>query len=124
MGAARSTGIFNSTGGYITFCDADDWYEENYISEHIKHIKKYNADISLCKTQVIFGNEPNNCNYNDEVEILEGDLVSQYVTFSGISVSLYDKVFKRECIMQPELMNSFRFSEDLFMNFVACKYAK
>lgn len=69
------------------------------------------------------GNDTSNNKYNREVEVIEGDLIQRYLTFGGISVFLWDKVFRRDCIFKPELLNSLRFAEDLFMNYVACKYA-
>lgn len=123
VGAAKSRGVFESSGDYIAFCDSDDWYDDNYISEHIKHIEKYNADISMCRMNITSGNDTSDNGDNKDVEVIEGDVIQRYLTFSGISVTLCDKVFKRDCILKPELLNSLRYGEDLFMNYVACKYA-
>lgn len=33
ISAARNLGIKNSTGEFICFCDADDFYEKNYVEK-------------------------------------------------------------------------------------------
>ena len=46
---ARNCGLDNATGDYIGFVDSDDYIEPNMFETLIKAIKKYSADISMCK---------------------------------------------------------------------------
>lgn len=48
VSAARNAGIEASNGNFITFIDADDYVEVNYIEELYDTLYKYNADICLC----------------------------------------------------------------------------
>ena len=45
---ARNTGIENSTGAYITFVDADDWVDSEYIEFLHTRIIEVDADIVMC----------------------------------------------------------------------------
>lgn len=122
VGAARSVGIKKSTGDYIAFCDSDDWYECNFIEEHIKHLEKYNADISECSMQI---SSTANLEYDDSITIKEGySFILDYLNYNCVSVALWDKMYKRSILDNEEVFNNLRYSEDLYMNYVACKYAK
>lgn len=96
VGVAKSIGVQKSIGEYIAFCDSDDWFDANYLKEHMKHLKTYNAEISMCRTQVSNQKDTGN---SDEIEIIEKqNIVKNYINYEGISVSLWDKVFKREVL--------------------------
>lgn len=120
-GAAKCRGIKESSGDYIAFCDADDWFESNYLQEHIKHLKQYNSEISVCRTHI--SNTADKGNSDDIVIKEKPNIINDYLSYDGISVSLWDKVFKREVLDNEEIFNDFRYSEDLYMNYCACKNA-
>ena len=121
VGVARCRGIKESSGNYIAFCDADDWFEDNFLQEHLKHLEKYNAEISMCRTHITGSADIGN---SDDVSIKEKtDIVKDYLNYCGITVSLWDKVYKRELLDNKEIINDLRYSEDLYMNYIACKYA-
>jgi glycosyltransferase involved in cell wall biosynthesis len=121
IGAARCKGIKESLGDYIAFCDSDDWFDSNYLQEHMSHLEKYDCDISMCRTHISNAIDTGN---NEEIEIKEKSaIVEDYLKYDGISVSLWDKVFKNEVLKNEDIDNDFRYSEDLYMNYVACKYA-
>ena len=122
VGSARSKGIKESIGDYIAFCDSDDWYDNNFLEEHIKHLERYDADISQCRTLISSAKDVGN---NERITIMDmNSFVSEYLNYNCVSVSLWDKVYKREVLNNREIFNSLHYSEDLYMNYVACKYAK
>jgi glycosyltransferase involved in cell wall biosynthesis len=51
---ARNTGLQSATGTYIGFIDSDDTIEPDMYELLINNILKYDADISVCRLQVIF----------------------------------------------------------------------
>lgn len=121
VGAGRCRGIKESTGEYIAFCDSDDWFEDNYLEEHIRHLKEYNAEISMCRTHI---SNTADSGYSDEIIVREvPEIIKDYLTYNGISVSLWDKVFKKSLFDNKDVINDFRYSEDLYMNYIACKHA-
>ena len=46
--SARNTGLANSRGEYVCFCDGDDMLERNFVSSLAKSIAKDDSDISFC----------------------------------------------------------------------------
>lgn len=50
---SRNRGISEVTTEYITFCDSDDWYRNDFLSIMIEKIEKFNADIAFCGHVVI-----------------------------------------------------------------------
>lgn len=54
---ARNKGIEISTGDFITFVDADDWVDNNMISEMMKIIIKEDPDVLMCSFYLTNGNK-------------------------------------------------------------------
>ncbi|NSB16579.1 glycosyltransferase family 2 protein [Clostridium beijerinckii] len=48
QGKARSEGIKQAKGEYLTFVDSDDWVSEDYLEKLYNSLKDNNADISVC----------------------------------------------------------------------------
>lgn len=48
-GHARNTGLAVTTGEYLSFLDADDWFELNMLETMVTAAKKDDADIVFCK---------------------------------------------------------------------------
>jgi len=48
QGIARNFGIKIAKGEYITFLDADDWWNKDYLSEMLLGTQNFNNDIVIC----------------------------------------------------------------------------
>jgi|GEM_PF-599306 len=54
--AARNTGVERATGTYIGFIDSDDTIAPDMFELLVNNAVNFNADISVCRLQVIFPN--------------------------------------------------------------------
>jgi len=57
---SRNNGIAVASSKYITFCDADDWYDIDFLQVMHSSLKKDNSDIVFCGYKVV--DENNNKN--------------------------------------------------------------
>ncbi|MCH3993389.1 MAG: glycosyltransferase family 2 protein [Prevotella sp.] len=102
--SARNVGLDNAEGKYITFCDADDYVESNWLSVFMSNIKDYDIVISSISqnqdsiiTKRIFP-------YN----IHEIDLTWAILRLEGAPGFLWNKCFKNDIIRK----NHLRFNEN------------
>ena len=91
-GYSRNRALEITNTKYVTFIDSDDYIEPNYISEHMKLIKKENADISICDLKVIYANT-----HKFEIsQCCDKKFTKKNIILSGLAASPCNKVFKRE----------------------------
>lgn len=50
-GKARNTALPYATGKYISFLDADDWFEQDFLEKMFDRSNEVQADICICETQ-------------------------------------------------------------------------
>ena len=50
---SRNRGILSATTEYITFCDADDSYEPDFLSKLFNELEKNKADLVVCGYSVV-----------------------------------------------------------------------
>ena len=62
VSSARNIGIKNATGDWLTFVDADDWIENNFVEQLLKIGNQENAEIVLCGYNRV--NRNNKCEVN------------------------------------------------------------
>ena len=102
-GLARQAGLDAAQGEYVTFCDADDMYQNfGVFSLYIEEIKNKQPDI--IQTQWI---EEIRANVQDKDGSTASKLV--YITHDFESTWMHGKVFKKQFLTD----NNIRFSEKL-----------
>lgn len=103
----RLDAFHNSTGEYITFVDADDYVEEDYVSFMVEHLERENVDVVSSQHNNVIGSKI----YKDIRKIqgrfdkqgIENLLETKYLYDSstqktGITVYLCTKLIKREFV--------------------------
>ncbi|HWQ98523.1 MAG TPA: glycosyltransferase [Clostridia bacterium] len=71
VSAARNTGLAQAKGAYISFVDADDWVEPDYLSYLLKLLLDHDVALSACN-HFVYARERDHAKYpvNHEVCIL------------------------------------------------------
>ena len=126
---ARKSGLQISRGEYIAYVDGDDWIEPEMFERLYSTMAENNADIVMCGHYIDTGNISKEA-YHDVpdgyygkkqlIEQIYPEMIVGREFFDWkIYPALWDKLFKRECIMpyQMEVDDRLRMGED-----AACTY--
>lgn len=58
-GKARNIAIRSARGEWLTFCDSDDWYEADFLSEMHTAVIESGSDIAMCEYRKVFESQKN-----------------------------------------------------------------
>ena len=116
-GAARNTGIEHAAGEYVLFLDADDEYDESYVSRMYEAIDKNHADIAVCQFTVddsMLGRTAKNSGYSCVTVPADKAIPTRNVTnlATAVSVVPHCKIIRRSLIEDNNLL----FTESKSMN--------
>lgn len=101
---ARNVAMKMANGDYITFVDADDWLEVDFIENSINIIRKYNADILLGNHYLDFMNGKSECALNVQQEYIMNNIetVEKLFIMRGtkerIPWSVWGKLYRKEIL--------------------------
>lgn len=122
--AARNNGIDTSKGEYITFVDADDYIDDDYLQNLLHAIIGSNADICCCGYNCILPNDQYKWNDFESSNNISRDLfLKQLLTGTGGITwgKLYkSELIKENCITFP---NNISICEDQIFAVDCWKYA-
>ena len=109
---SRNVGLKNVSGSYISFVDADDYVDRNFIKELMIGIKKYNVDFIQCGT-VINENKLLYC-YDRESIFASADQMILDFLMRGMSGTVWDKLYKKELLDGIYFDEEYSKNEDAF----------
>lgn len=106
--SARKTGLAASHGRYIAYVDGDDWIEDTMYERLRQCLVESDADISMCGryedtgeyTKAVYhGADQGKYDKKRMLEYIYPKMIVNEVFFKwGIFPSVWDKLFKRECV--------------------------
>lgn len=66
LSSSRQLGLDKAKGEYISFIDADDYLEDNYVENMLNKLISEDSDICICSTRFLYegGKETSNNNFN------------------------------------------------------------
>jgi glycosyltransferase involved in cell wall biosynthesis len=135
---SRINGIKIANGDFITFLDADDWFDQNALNSFIENFKQTKADVILGAWQRTFDNygifktKPLNLYYDKLIEgVYENEEIEKNFGFSffakhGLPVVNWAKLYKKELfdhLLHYPFPNIVK-GEDLYLNILVFENVK
>lgn len=110
--SARKAGLLASTGDYIGYVDGDDWIGLGYYQSLLHSIEQTNSDIAVAgfsrdlfsSTKNILNSFPSGVYDGDSLRVLRKQMLSHGPFYQhGVTTYLWNKLFRREVIIEPQL---------------------
>lgn len=111
---ARNEGVKIATGEYILFVDGDDWIKNNTIEILYKSLEENRTDIVLFNVFWQFDN--GNIKYVNSFDKNYIEASNDYIDMlllGKISENIWNKLIKRELLLNLNLKNDLIYGEDL-----------
>ena len=128
VSASRNAGIDIAAGRYLSFVDADDSLEPDYLNELISCAGKYDADIIQCSFSFMDINGEKRSDPYAVDSVLRGkdDIINAYFRGSvgDIRVSVWAKLFGREKFRDIRFDTGLRVYEDAYYVYECCRKAE
>lgn len=122
---ARNTGMENSSGEYIMFLDADDYFEKDMVYKMVSAIK--NNDLVCCNKYKVNNQKKTFEKFQDESIKNYGYIgLLEYMQYHAIFNTVWNKIYKKSIIKNNNVKfdNSLRISEDYNFNIDYYRHVK
>lgn len=124
---ARNIGIDKADGEYITFIDADDEYESNFIERMINRIKEDQSQIVSCNFKTLYSKEVKNIKkYKDIERTTDIKKYIEIVKEAYLFNELWNKIYLTQIVKDNKIYfnTDYELGEDMIFNIDYIKYVK
>ena len=125
VSSARNAGLEVANGKYITFVDADDWVEHQYIEQLARVMIEKQADYVTCGYNRVYANQNEKINYSGR--IIEYTPKEYLVKLLNVQLGYgfcHMKLIKRNVIKDKRFYDKLIVGEDAFFNVELCENMK
>ena len=125
VSVARNNGMKHATGSLIAFCDGDDVVEEDMYEFLYKQMIEENSDIACCNSLVITEDNSFNNKITGAKKVWKDcDGFLRALFGWQLSMSVCNKLFKKEVIKDIQFPVGYKTNEDKFFCFLSAFNAK
>ncbi|MBT1162619.1 MULTISPECIES: glycosyltransferase family 2 protein [Bifidobacterium] len=96
LSGGRNTGLENCHGKYITFVDADDWLEPDYVEYLYSLIAKFDADVAISRN--FFTSRFRTQITNDAFSCITSDDMLCDIFYNRIHVGVWNRLYRKTLI--------------------------
>ena len=105
---SRNRGILAASSEFITFCDADDWYETEYLNKLLQQLETNSADLAVCGYSVVDEN-----GNRQERPLATNIVLEKKEQILSLDVDSLCMLMVKTAIMQDTLLPDIRNGEDM-----------
>jgi len=127
-GVARNNGMDYANGKYLSFLDADDFFDLDMFTQLVTHAEKNDTDITICSSLIINEDDGSSylsegVSYIDSGKVYTCGEISDYL-FQSFRGWAWDKLFKKSFIDKHNLrFQALRSTNDAYFVFMAMALA-
>lgn len=111
---ARNEGLKLASGDYIAFCDADDYYSENYVESMLATALKQNADITICGYYIKTNNALTSSVVTTSRYVVKDEIIKHIALDNEFGGFCWNKLFKRTVLKNKEFPVTLDILEDTY----------
>lgn len=96
LGAARNTGIFESSGDFIFFLDCDDWLDSGALYRMLQVTRETDADVVQCGTRMVFADNAHKTYHAEAFSTDNNREALEYLCDYKIGSIAWNKLYRSE----------------------------
>lgn len=112
VAAARNLGLSNISGKYVAWVDADDWVEDDWLSNSSFYLEHYNADICICGVDRDIHSMIEDEDSNNVLIYKRNEILKEFLIHKSVNGVLWNKLFKSSLFWGLRINENLKCFED------------